>query len=258
MDIFKLKTGQNSEPVDEAKLAEDFEFLEGVLKQEDPEFMKSVEGIHIENSDVHASLADGSLIVHSRRPSLNGYFESPVLKLFLKPFMIHRYPKQVIGFWVIAATVFYGISTLNKSKIWTAKPKLFLTSYAELGVTVHGYDMLSNMEWFYDNVRFPRNLLSLVKMTTNIKPSDNSSNNPMISFEVVLQGVSNEPIVEIKDREAEFRDLVLRVAEEYSYDDLDTADGKQRMSEAMLAKINANLTAGQVRRVLYKNFILKP
>ena len=80
----------------------------------------------------------------------------------------------------------------------------------------------------------------------------------MISFEIVIHGVSNDPIVEIKDREAEFRDLILRVTEEFTYDDLETATGKQELSDAIMAKINANLTDGQIRKVYYKNFVIKP
>lgn len=265
LDIFKLKFEKHLEAEDEQKSAENLQFLEEILKEEDPEFMKNVGDISIENAAV-----DDSLPETSTAQAATGFkkiygslfsshlMQSPFFGLMLKPLMVHKYPKQAIGFWVVFIGLSFGVFKLYKSHFWNAQTKLFLTSYADLGLQAHDYDMLEQVEPYYDNVRFSKNVMSLVKMTANLRPSDNSSNNPMISFEIVIHGVSNDPIVEIKDREAEFRDLILRVTEDFSYDDLETANGKQQLSEAILAKINANLTDGQIRKVYYKNIVLKP
>ncbi|MES2801506.1 MAG: flagellar basal body-associated FliL family protein [Bdellovibrionota bacterium] len=263
-DLFKLKFGKNNEAVDEAQLAENLQFLEDILNEEDPEFMKSVGEISIENAAVDESLVDTSLVVKKTNRfakifiSIFSSVQSPFWAVVLKPLMIHKYPKQAFTFWALLGGLGYGGFRLYKAHFWSAPTQLFLTSYAGLGLTVHDYDMLEAVEPFYDNTRFSKNVMSLIKMTANLRPSDSSSNNPMISFEIVIQGVSNEPIVEIKDREAEFRDLILRVTEEFTYDDLDTSAGKQALSESILSKINANLTGGQVRKVYYKNIVIKP
>lgn len=265
LDIFKLKFEKHLEAEDEQKSAENLQFLEEILKEEDPEFMKNVGDISIENSAV-----DDSLPYQSTAQAATGFkkfygsffssqlMQSPFWGMVLKPLMVHKYPKQAIGFWIVFVGLGFGIFKLYKAHFWDAPTKLFLTSYADLGVQVHDYDMLEQVEPYYDNVRFSKNVMSLVKMTANLRPSESSSNNPMISFEIVIHGVSNDPIVEIKDREAEFRDLILRVTEDFSYDDLETASGKQQLSDAILAKINANLTDGQIRKVYYKNFVIKP
>lgn len=262
MDIFKLKFGKNNEPEDEGQLAESLQFLEGVLKEEDPDFMKSVGNISIEDAEVYESLVDESMLVaddnfDAAKPKIQ-ILQFPFFAKIFKPFMIHKHLKEVISFWLIVAGISYGFVKMYKSNFWSANQQLLLRSYADWGLKVQDYDMLGPVEPFYDNVRFLKNSMSLVRLTANLKPSENSSENPMISFEIVLQGVSIEPVVEIKDREAEFRDLVLRVAEEFSYDELENPQGKQSLSEAILAKVNANLTNGQVRRVYYKNFVLKP
>lgn len=265
LDIFKLKFEKHLEAEDEQKSAESLQFLEEILQEEDPEFMKSVGDISIENSAVDQSLPETSTAqAATGLKKIYGSFfnaklmESPFWGVILKPLMVHKYPKQAIGFWLVFAGLGFGIFKLYKAHFWHGQTKLFLTSYADLGVQAQDYDMLEQVEPYYDNVRFSKNVMSLVKMTANLRPSDNSSNNPMISFEIVIQGVSNDPIVEIKDREAEFRDLILRVTEEFTYDSLDTANGKQELSDAILAKINANLTDGQIRKVYYKNFVIKP
>lgn len=264
MDLFKLKFSKDIEPEDEDKLNENLQFLEEVLNEEDPNFMKSVGEIDIENTAVDESLMGHS---SSQTPisrlkefyaSLFAKLQSPFWGMALKPVMVHKYPKQAIGFWLVLGGLGFGFFKLYKARFWHQPTQLFLTSYVGLGLQVHDYDMLEQVEPYYDNVRFSKNVMSLVKMTANLRPSENSSNNPMITFEIVIQGVSNDPIVEIKDREAEFRDLILRVTEDYSYDELETSTGKQQLSDTILAKVNANLTNGQVRKVYYKNFVIKP
>lgn len=249
---------------DEAKLAANLSFLEDVLKAEDPDFMKSINETTIDNEAVDASLIITSSVI--KKPNRIVKFctaifaraQSPFWSTAVKPLLVHKYPKQAIAFWLLLVAVIFGGQKLYKAHFWTTPSQLFLTSYADLGLDVKDYDMFEDVEPYYDNVRFSKNIMSLMKMTANIRPSDNSSNNPMISFEIIIQGVSNEPIVEIKDREAEFRDLVLRVTEDFSYDDLDTSEGKQALAESILAKVNANLTEGQVRKVYYKNIVIKP
>lgn len=265
LDFFKLKFDKNGSE-DEQKFSESLQFLEEVLQEEDPEFMKTVGEIDIENIAVAESLTEelssptlGARLKAFCESLFNAQLmQSPFWGVVLKSLMVHRYPKQVIGFWLVLGGFSFGVFKLYKAHFWHAPTQLFLTSYAGLGVKVHDYDMLEQVEPFYDNVRFSKNIMSLVKMTANLRPSDSSSNNPMISFEIIIHGVSNDPIVEIKDREAEFRDLILRVTEDFSYDDLETVTGKQQLSEAILAKINANLTEGQVRKIYYKNFVIKP
>ena len=269
LDLFnKLKFGKGNEFEDEEKLEEGLQFLEEVLNEEDPEFMKSVGDLQIEDPPpaevevIESDEAPRSLLTRIK-DSYSAVFQavekrSSFAGLLLRPVMLHKYPKQAVGFWVILAGLSYGGVKLYKAHFWHQPTQLFLTSYAALGLTVHDYDMLEKVEPYYDNVRLSKNVMSLIKMTANLRTSESSSNNPMISFEIIIQGVSNDPIVEIKDREAEFRDLILRATEDFSYDDLETATGKQQLSDAILAKINANLTDGQIRKVYYKNFVIKP
>lgn len=261
LEIFKLKFGKSIE-VDEKSLGENLQFLEEVLSEEDPEFMQSVGKIEIDNSKVADSIATPPLnanVAGGFKGRLTSILNSKIMQLVIfKPLMVHKYPKQAITFWLLTCALAFGGFKFYKAHFWHDNTRLFIGSYVDLGLVPNDYDMIENVEPYYDNVRFSKNVISLIKMTANIRPSENSSNNPMISFEIVIQGVSNEPIVEIKDREAEFRDLILRVVEDFSYDELESALGKQQLSDAIMVKVNSNLTDGQIRKVFYKNFVIKP
>lgn len=261
MDLFKSGFKKNDFDAEaDAKLSENLRFLEDVLAEEDPDFVKSLNelteiNLNLTDTD-HASILDQA-IQKIEVPNDSNAFQ----KIFYwarQPFLFYQQPKKVLYFWFFVLVIGAATVVMVKSNIWTTKSKLFISSYADWGIEVLDYDMLTEAESFFDNTRFSKNVMSLIKMTANLRPSENSSDNPMLSFEIVIEGISNGPIVEIKDREAEFRDLVLRATEEFSYDELENAEGKQRLSDTILAKMNTKLSDGQIRKVYYKNFVIKP
>ena len=91
-----------------------------------------------------------------------------------------------------------------------------------------------------------------------MKPSENSGPNPMLAIEVTAEGLAADAIIEVKDREAEFKDFLLRLTEDKTYDELTEAEGKQLLCEQYRDLLNSHLTRGQVRRGLLKSFIIKP
>jgi flagellar basal body-associated protein FliL len=46
--------------------------------------------------------------------------------------------------------------------------------------------------------------------------------------------------------------------EEISYNELDSAEGKQQLTEKLRQTLNMNLTKGKIRRVFIKELVLKP
>ena len=116
LDIFKLKFEKHLEAEDEQKSAENLQFLEEVLKEEDPEFMKNMGDIDIENSAVDDSLPDQSTAQAATGFSKfygslfsSRLMQSPFFGLLVKPLMVHKYPKQAIGFWIVFAGLGFGI-----------------------------------------------------------------------------------------------------------------------------------------------------
>ena len=135
---------------------------------------------------------------------------------------------------------------------------LFILSLEDSADSVHTYDPVKESEPFYDSARASQNIMSLQKIVVNVKRSGQSGPNPMGAFEFYIEGNSPDVMVEIKDREYEVKDLFQRNTEEMSFDQLESADGKQLLLEKLRREVNRILTKGRVRKVLFKTVILKP
>lgn len=228
--------------------------IDAFITEEDPDFVKSMAEVKIDNSAVSLSVLDSALELSDGTPSM----PSIALKERLKQVVDFRNNfKLVLKFWLSVVVVIVAVYFAAKAPFWDRKTSLFLTSFAEWGVPVQDYNPLSEVQLFFDNPRLSKNILELKKMVVNLKPSTGSTENPMLAFEVRVEGLSKEVMVEMKDREAEFVDRVLRVTEEFSYDELSDATGKQKLAEKIIDVMNANLTKGQVRKVMFSTFFLK-
>lgn len=227
--------------------------IDSFLAEEDPEFMNELNNIKIDNAMVDLSLMDQALANAANGATANRFDFTGIKALF----DIRENAKVVIPFWLLTVLLIFGIFKVINFKNWNKPDSLFLTSYAEWGLDVNTYNPFTDSEMFFDNSRLLKNIVTIKKMVANIKPSESSGPNPMLAFELNIEGMTAEVVVEIKDREAEFKDLILRTAEELNYDDLSGADGKKNLSERILNVINSNLTQGQIRKVLYKSFVLK-
>ena len=160
---------------------------------------------------------------------------------------------------LILATVGTGalVAALIQGKLKFEEAGLFLTSFDQVGEKIL-VAPTEKFEPFYDNLRVGSNLLQLPKMIVNLKPSKSSGPNPMGAFEFFIEGMTKEAIIELKDREIEVRDRLMRKIEEFSFDQVDTAIGKQNLSAGIQKELNAMLTSGRVKKVLIKTAIVKP
>lgn len=145
-----------------------------------------------------------------------------------------------------------------KGKLIPQESRLFLVDLAENADEVHDVDPQGTFENFYDNVRSTPNLLLIQKIVVNIRASKNSGPNPMLAGELFVEGLNPDVVIEVKDREAFFRDTIQRTTEDFTFDQLSSADGKQLLIQSLLKEINRNLTTGELRNVRIKTFILKP
>lgn len=134
--------------------------------------------------------------------------------------------------------------------------KLFVHSMEELSEKKYIYE-LDQVEDFYNSPRVSQNIMTLRRIVVNLQKSRNSGPNPMGAFEFFLQGNSSDVMVEISDREAELIDLFQNEARELSYDELDTVEGKRKMTDKLIRAINATLTKGKITQIYFKNFVLK-
>lgn len=236
------------ENLDEA-LAE----LDEAILQDDPEFAKTLSSIHIDDSAVQQVLATANKKIAEKklRPGSQ-------IVAFLKTLIdFKKNPKKVIAFWfgliILASLSIY----VQITHLWSTPSKLFIASFADLGAPIYEINPEKDVELFFENPKLARNLVTLSRLVTNIVPTPNSSSNPMLALELNIEGMNTEVVVEIKDREAEFKHYVSRLVELENYDILNTEKGKIDLATKIREEMNTNLTRGQVRKVLYKSFVIK-
>lgn len=177
------------------------------------------------------------------------------LKVFLgKPL---RFKLYVLGFGALCLVVAVSLWILLTRTILSSEDRLFVQSMAELSDKQWEYEE-GEQEPFYDSGRAAQNILEITKLVVNIRRSSNSGPNPMMAGALYLEGNSPDVVVEIKDREVEFRDHFMRTVEEFTYDDLDTVQGKERLQDRLAREANRLTTKGRVRRVYFQAFVLKP
>ena len=164
---------------------------------------------------------------------------------------------------IVLVVLLVGVVTLGvyffkmfKGGIISKEEKPFINSLEELAEKKYFYDK-EDLEDFYSSPRFNQNLVSLRRVVVNIKRSKNSSSNPMGAFEFFLLGNSSEVLVEVSDRESEVVDLFQNEIRDFSYDELDSVEGKTKLTETLKTAINQILVRGRINKIYFKTFVLK-
>ena len=132
----------------------------------------------------------------------------------------------------------------------------YLHSFAEVADAKFEFNADEEMEDFTDPIYHPEHVMLIDKVVVNLRPSAQSPS-PMGLFEFYIEGSSSESAIEIKDREVEVRDLISRSLERMTYDDLSTTAGKNKAKLSLRKALNLILTKGRVRRVFFRNIVLK-
>gem|GEM_PF-4194018 len=253
---YNFLVNDNNTKNPDSKLDEDpdeklLQEVESILNTEDPDFLNQLSKINIDAETVNLSIMDNSL-------ELDQKLNSNILATLKRPFEFSLNTKSVFTFWLVLIFAVAASVMAWNLKRNQLDQNLFLNSFAELGADLKEFNPNTDVEPFYDNIRFEKNLITISAMNVNIKNSENSGSNPMLSIQITAEGLSIDAIIEVKDREAEFKDLLLRLTEEKTYDELTETEGKQLLCEQYRDLLNTYLTRGQVRRVLLKSFIIKP
>lgn len=231
----------------------DIKQVDQILTEEAPEFMNQVSSIKISAEGIDLSVMEKAFFEISKS-------KWDFILNIKKIFSYKANPKAFIVFWLTTITVSVVLYAVWSGLISFGSSKLFINSLAEIGESIKLSETKNQDDWesFYDNPRFSKNLMTLSKMFVNLKSSENSGPNPMLAFDVNVEGISADAIIELKDREAEFKDYLLRVVEDKTFDELNSTNGKQELCDQFRHMINTHLTRGQVRKVLINSFIIKP
>ncbi len=163
---------------------------------------------------------------------------------------------------LVFAVIVMGVLSIMTLKIVLKGPVLptletkYLGSFAEVADKSYEYDNEEPMEDFTDPFFHPEHVMLIDKIVVNLR-RDEEGSNPMGLFEFYIEASSDEGAIEIKDREVEVRDVISRTLEQMPYDELVTAAGKNKVKVILRKNLNQFLTKGRVRRVYFRNVVLK-
>lgn len=166
-----------------------------------------------------------------------------------------------VGFLLFIAGVSVGVWAIRravKGQLLPSHQELFIKSLEEIADSKNYYERNKELESFYDSPRVMQNMMIMNPMVVNLRRTAKSGDTPMAAFEFFVEGLSSEVLVEMKDREGEMRDLFQRQIEEFSFEQLDTTEGKKLLLERLKKAVNNSLSQGRIRRIFIKNVVLKP
>lgn len=115
----------------------------------------------------------------------------------------------------------------------------------------------SNEDWVLIHEAFPQPEYSVLleKYVVNLKRVGRG--NPMVAVQLYLTLDAQEAAIELKDREREVLDLVQRITEDFTYDEINDQAGIYRFKAMIKNEINSLLNTGRVKNVLIKHLIPK-
>ncbi|MGZ3743289.1 MAG: flagellar basal body-associated FliL family protein [Pseudobdellovibrionaceae bacterium] len=212
------------------------------------------------------SRARFSLLLHQAGPLLLQAIKSGTARtLEFAKGRITSFKNLTRGLKVVAVClILAGILTLAfiyqsiVKGVFPEEKEYLMASLEEWAAQSYQLDAETEMDSFYDSPRSIQNIMSLPKMVVNLHPSPTSGPNPMAAVEFFLEGQSAEAVVEVKDREIEIRDLLQRTMEEMTYAEMESVEGKQQLTEKLRQALNTHLTKGKIRRVFFKEAVVKP
>lgn len=241
------------------------EDLEKVIEAEDPEFAKKIKQIEADKLSLGAEELE--------LQSLKGIQKfTAILKKQKKVFFtkIKDNTSRIQRVWAslkgVKKLIFVGSSlgTIFSLLLLGYVLKHRLIKENELFVThfsKHSDQVLpltyENGEEFYNNTRLQENLYLFPKIIVNLKPNPDSGQS-MGAFEFFLEGLSQDSIIEMKEKEVELKDLIQRVVEGFTFEELESPQGKQALMDQIQREVSENLETGLVKKVFIKNIILKP
>jgi flagellar FliL protein len=86
---------------------------------------------------------------------------------------------------------------------------------------------------------------------------NDGSGRRFLKMTMSLEAETPELANEITTKMPQFRDTILLLLSSLSYDDIATLDGKMRLRNQMLNRINTQLTSGKIRNIYFSEFVVQ-
>ena len=163
----------------------------------------------------------------------------------------------IVAVAILAVGAVYMTRVAIRGSFLPTLERDFLYSFATGADATYKFEEGEAWQDLNDPLLHPEHIVLLERLVVNLKnPGD--GRNPMALLDLYVEGGSQDAAIEIKARDAEVRDMVLRTMEQMSYDELVTETGKSKLKVFLRKNLNDMITKGRVRRLFIKSIILKP
>jgi flagellar basal body-associated protein FliL len=129
----------------------------------------------------------------------------------------------------------------------------FLRSFSEVASDIQLLPEDDSGEDLESPLKHPEYTVLVPKIIANLKPPS-PRHTPMAVLELYLETSNQECAIEVNDRQVEIKDLIERIMEQTSFDEVESAQGKLRLKVRFRAGLNRILNKGRVRRIFFKSF----
>jgi flagellar basal body-associated protein FliL len=157
---------------------------------------------------------------------------------------------------MLGATAALVIKNVRGNWLPTLLPPI-LSGFNEVADHVYEYNPATDTIPFFKAFPQDPELYLFGKIKVNLRRNSEHPM-PMGAFELYVQVDSRDTAIELQSRHTEFSDLLHRVFEELTYNELVSELGKNRAKDIIKRDLSKELTQGWITDVHFKTFILKP
>lgn len=98
-----------------------------------------------------------------------------------------------------------------------------------------------------------RGLFNLGLFTINLRGTGGGR---VLRMEVQVE-TDAELVVTLEERKPEFRHAIITMVSDYSYNDLEGLDGKTRLADELLTRLNRLMETGRINRLYFVQFVVQ-
>lgn len=162
---------------------------------------------------------------------------------------------KVLGAIAIAVIT---VAVYKTAPNWKSLWKLpYLSSFEEVADKKFNFDPTEEAVRYDNDLLLPQHVVLINKIVVNIRAGKQSTDNPMIAFDLYVKTDTEAAAVEVKEREKQLQDHLQRFCESLQYDQIQTQEGKLLWKNRMRRELNLVLNTGKVKDVYFKTLLIK-
>lgn len=158
---------------------------------------------------------------------------------------------------VVLITVFQLLNKIFNRELIPKIEQVYVINFDE--VADHIFELSEDEEWeaFRSPLRHPEYIVKFEKMFIILKSFTKRDFQPTLILSLYVEANSQDAARELKDRQAEFYDIIARTFEGIKRENLSDTNGKMRAKKVIKKEMNKAMTKGKVVKIYYRDFLVK-